>query len=121
MLMFSVFLGYSDFLWLQERLEDVFPGVIIPPLPPKNSLGRFDDAFIESRRMLLERFINRIVNHLKLRKSTFVEIFLRAPEGAFHATRNQTSVHIITKATHWIGTTISNNTVHHVCLNILYN
>ena len=23
---------YSDFLWLAERLEEAFPGVIIPPL-----------------------------------------------------------------------------------------
>lgn len=36
---------YSDFLWLVERLEESFPGVIIPPL--RTSLNYLDSLTCE--------------------------------------------------------------------------
>jgi PX domain len=44
---FSVLRRYSDFVWLYDTLCNNNPGVIVPPIPEKNSLGRFQDAFVE--------------------------------------------------------------------------
>lgn len=104
---------YSDFIWLVERLEANYPGVIIPPLPPKNALGRFNESFIESRRIALERFMNKVVKHRKLGKSTDLETFVRAPDKQFEVVKKETSKTVLSKTTTWIGSAISNNTVHH--------
>lgn len=45
---FSVLRRYSDFVWLYDTLCANNPGVIVPPIPEKNSLGRFQDAFVEA-------------------------------------------------------------------------
>jgi hypothetical protein len=44
---------YSDFDWLYNELTKEFPGAIIPPLPEKQTVGRFSSEFIESRRRSL--------------------------------------------------------------------
>jgi hypothetical protein len=44
---------YSDFDWLYNELTREFPGAIIPPLPEKQTVGRFSSEFIESRRRSL--------------------------------------------------------------------
>lgn len=51
---------YSHFDWLRECLVKSFPGVFVPPLPPKKLLGKGDDTFLAERRSDLEHFLNRI-------------------------------------------------------------
>lgn len=71
---------YSDFVWLHQRLQMEHPGMIVPPLPEKELvgkfLGRFDPAFIESRRRALETSLHRTKNHYALGKSECLELFL---------------------------------------------
>ena len=105
---------YTDFVWLVERLEEFYAGVIIPPLPPKKSLGRFESSFIESRRVALERFLNRLAKHAKLSKSQDLAMFVRAPDAAFILSKGETVKKSLTSMVQWIGTTISQHTVHHV-------
>ena len=48
---------YNDFKWLRSILLKAFPGLFVPPLPPANVIGRFENSFIEERRQDLERYI----------------------------------------------------------------
>ncbi|KAH0483110.1 MAG: hypothetical protein KVP17_004801 [Porospora cf. gigantea B] len=58
---FSVRKRYSDFVWLRQRLQESYPGTLIPPLPAKQKMGRFTDEFIEHRRHQLELFLVRFL------------------------------------------------------------
>ena len=69
----SVHRRYSDFVWMQDVLKSMHPLNIIPPLPPKQTLGRFDEDFIEDRRRGLEKFLSRVSN-LALLISVFVSL-----------------------------------------------
>lgn len=75
---FTVSRRYRDFLWLYERLHDNHPGVVVPPPPEKQAMGRFDANFIESRRMALERMINKIATHPILQTDGDLKTFLES-------------------------------------------
>ncbi|KAK4508234.1 hypothetical protein PRZ48_001972 [Zasmidium cellare] len=75
---FTVTRRYRDFLWLYERLHDNNPGVVVPPPPEKQAMGRFDTNFIESRRMALERMINKIAGHPVLQMDGDLKTFLES-------------------------------------------
>lgn len=75
---FTVTRRYRDFLWLYERMHDNNPGVVVPPPPEKQAMGRFDNNFVESRRMALERMINKIAAHPILQSDGDLKIFLES-------------------------------------------
>jgi sorting nexin-1/2 len=75
---FTVVRRYRDFLWLYERMHDNNPGVVVPPPPEKQTLNRFDTNFIESRRMALERMINKIAAHPILQSDVDLKTFLES-------------------------------------------
>jgi sorting nexin-1/2 len=69
---------YSDFLWLYETLSLNNPGVVVPPAPEKHPFGRFDDQFVQQRRLALEKCIQKIVNHPVLCKDADLKLFLES-------------------------------------------
>jgi len=73
----SVSRRYSDFIWLRETLQSIFPGEIIPVLP-KKKIGnrRFDKDFIEKRSKGLQKFLDNVLLNEKLKSSENVLIFL---------------------------------------------
>lgn len=71
-----VFRRYADFVWLHECLEKLFPGIFIPPLPPKRILGSQGDTFVAERRIALQRFLNRSNNTAYIRASNPFKLFL---------------------------------------------
>lgn len=75
---FTVQRRYRDFLWLYERLHDNSPGVVVPPPPEKQAVGRFETNFIESRRMALERMLNKIAGHPVLQHDGDLKTFLES-------------------------------------------
>ncbi|KAF9038440.1 Vps5 C terminal like-domain-containing protein [Panaeolus papilionaceus] len=75
---FSVLRRYSDFLWLYETLSNNNPGVVVPPVPEKNSFGRFDDQFVKQRRLALEKCIQKTANHPVLSKDPDLKLFLES-------------------------------------------
>ncbi|KAK5109660.1 hypothetical protein LTR62_006782 [Meristemomyces frigidus] len=75
---FTVTRRYRDFLWLYERLHENSPGVVVPPPPEKQQIGRFDTQFIESRRMALERMVNKIAAHHILQHDGDLKTFLES-------------------------------------------
>ena len=60
---FEVARRYRDFLWLFNQLHTNNPGVVVPPPPEKQAVGRFDTEFVESRRAALERMLNKTAAH----------------------------------------------------------
>ena len=84
----AVLRRYSDFLWLYERLHLERAGAIVPPLPEKQPVGRFNQAFVEDRRRQLERFLRRVAVHPELADAKCVETFLKADDVTFQAAKN---------------------------------
>ncbi|KDQ61732.1 hypothetical protein JAAARDRAFT_123601, partial [Jaapia argillacea MUCL 33604] len=79
---FSVLRRYSDFLWLYSQLSANNPGVVVPPVPEKNPFGRFDSQFVQTRRVQLEKCINKMANHAVLGKDGDLRCFLESDSFA---------------------------------------
>ncbi|KAI8097036.1 Vps5 C terminal like-domain-containing protein [Halteromyces radiatus] len=75
---FVVARRYRDFLWLYNQLTNGNPGVIVPPVPEKHALGRFQDEFVESRRIALERCLRKTVSHPMLYGDPDLKVFLES-------------------------------------------
>lgn len=75
---FTVTRRYRDFLWLYNQLHTNNPGVVVPPPPEKQAVGRFNTEFVESRRMALERQINKIAAHPVLQHDGDLKTFLES-------------------------------------------
>jgi sorting nexin-1/2 len=88
---FTVNRRFSDFLGLHMKVVTKYlhTGVIIPSPPEKDSLSMAkvkiskDESvptdFIDRRRALLERYLNRLVQHKVLLESSDVRDFLEMP------------------------------------------
>lgn len=80
---------YSDFAWLVGQLASQHPGVIIPPIPEKQAVGRFSAEFVESRRRALEKFLVRVLGHAELGRSHWLVLFLQANEDALNRAKDE--------------------------------
>ena len=67
---------YNHFSWLYKELTDKYAGIIIPPIPEKQTIGRFKDELIGERRAALEKCLRRIVAHPTLFDAPEVILFL---------------------------------------------
>ncbi|XP_046670781.1 sorting nexin-30-like [Homalodisca vitripennis] len=78
---------YNDFVWIRQKLIDVFPTHVVPPLPAKHSLlgqlDRYSREFVMCRMAMLHRFLNRIVSHPILSSHPTVHLFLTAKPAEF--------------------------------------
>jgi sorting nexin-1/2 len=111
---FSVLRRYSDFCWLYEQLCFAQPGVIVPPPPDKQAVGRFSAEFIESRRRALEKFMNRVLAHPTLCQSELIITFLEADDTGLAAARDKGKVDKSAKAPSvmsWFETKVNSMTV----------
>ncbi len=101
---------YSDFTWLSEQLQREFPGVIVPPLPEKQTVGRFGSDFVESRRRALEKCLQRIAAHEEIGNSQFFVTFLQADEHGLHKAIGDAKAskpQLATKAMAWFEGTVN--------------
>ncbi|KAI8612382.1 Vps5 C terminal like-domain-containing protein [Chytriomyces sp. MP71] len=89
---FAVVRRYSDFLWLYSQLTERFPGAIIPPLPGKHVIGRFQEEFIEARRSGLERFIQKVARHNLVQQDPNLRLFLESPSFSADKKEERTSI-----------------------------
>ena len=80
---------YNDFRWLRKLFIECFPAIYIPPIPPPQTLGRFDKTFTEQRKKELERFLNRICSIKPLSESLIFILFLSKPENIFNVSKNE--------------------------------
>ncbi|EHA56845.1 hypothetical protein MCOR27_003621 [Pyricularia oryzae] len=75
---FEVKRRYRDFLWLYNTLHGNNPGVVVPPPPEKQAVGRFESNFVESRRQALEKMLNKIAVHPTLQHDPDLKLFLES-------------------------------------------
>ncbi|KAL2130732.1 hypothetical protein VTI74DRAFT_5996 [Chaetomium olivicolor] len=75
---FEVKRRYRDFLWLYNTLHANNPGVVVPPPPEKQAVGRFESNFVESRRAALEKMLNKIAAHPTLQLDGDLKLFLES-------------------------------------------
>ncbi|PGH27340.1 hypothetical protein AJ80_01052 [Polytolypa hystricis UAMH7299] len=75
---FTVSRRYRDFLWLYNTLHGNNPGIVVPPPPEKQAVGRFESNFVESRRAALERMLNKTAAHPVLQRDGDLKIFLES-------------------------------------------
>ena len=52
---------YSDFQWLRDILQWMYPGMPIPPIAKKGQFRRYDDKHLKKRMMILEMFLNKLL------------------------------------------------------------
>lgn len=69
---------YRDFLWLYNTLHSNNPGIVVPPPPEKQAVGRFETNFVESRRAALEKMLNKIAAHPTLQLDGDLKLFLES-------------------------------------------
>eukprot|EP00879_Flechtneria_rotunda_P002248 GHRR01002436.1.p1 GENE.GHRR01002436.1~~GHRR01002436.1.p1 ORF type:complete len:478 (+),score=184.33 GHRR01002436.1:327-1760(+) len=76
---------FRDFVHLEQQLSEKHKGVIIPPLPEKNAVQKFQmsQEFIEERRRALQVFLNRAAAHPALATSPELQLFLEATEDTW--------------------------------------
>lgn len=72
---------YKHFDWLHERLTEKFCIVPIPPLPDKQISGRYEEQFIERRRLQLQSFVQRVCDHPVLSRSDVWMHFLTCTDA----------------------------------------
>ena len=59
---------YSDFIWLRDSLNAIFPMEVLPYLPKKKITNkRFEKNFIEKRQKGLQKFLNDILKNEKFK------------------------------------------------------
>lgn len=52
---------YKDFRWIYHQLQNNHPGRVVPPPPAKQTyIGRFNESFVENRRLSLEKMLTKI-------------------------------------------------------------
>ncbi|KAK9247356.1 Vps5 C terminal like-domain-containing protein [Lipomyces tetrasporus] len=73
---FTVTRRYRDFRWLYHQLNNNNPGIIVPTPPEKQTVGRFDESFVEGRRVALEKMLNKIAHHPVLQQDPDLKMFL---------------------------------------------
>ena len=67
---FSATRRYSDFVWVRDQLIRVFPGCIVPALPPKTikyTTNTLEDDFVQRRAKGLHLFLESVARHTELR------------------------------------------------------
>ena len=75
--LWKVYRRYSDFIWLRETLMKLYPGIYCPPIPEKKAgPARFEEKFIEKRRIFLTQFINDLVQKEIFKSSEVLIDFL---------------------------------------------
>ncbi|KAK2017819.1 Vps5-domain-containing protein [Colletotrichum eremochloae] len=75
---FEVKRRYRDFLWLYNTLHGNNPGVVVPPPPEKQAVGRFESNFVEGRRAALEKMLNKTAAHPTLQHDADLKLFLES-------------------------------------------
>jgi sorting nexin-7/30/sorting nexin-8 len=63
---------YSDFEWLKDMLQWLHPGLPVPPIAKKGQFRRYDDKHLKKRMMILEMFVNKLLEIPQLRAEPVV-------------------------------------------------
>jgi hypothetical protein len=75
---FEIYRRFSDFAVLRKTMVKRWPGVYVPPIPEKKSMGNLDAKFIEERRKQLEKFCLKVAELPHLFYADEFKIFTRS-------------------------------------------
>ena len=79
----------------------------MPPLPEKQSVGRFGTEFVETRRRALEKFLFRVLYHEELGKSDYFKQFLMCDDNSLHKLKDDSQKYVSKSSsaspTKWLG------------------
>ena len=78
---FEVQRRYKEFDALRLALQERWPGCYVPAIPEKSVMGDKEEAFVEQRRSLLERFMRECGKYEYLIESKEFKIFTRSNAG----------------------------------------
>ncbi|XP_071956992.1 uncharacterized protein [Antedon mediterranea] len=67
---------YKQFWWLYERLAVKYKFLCVPPLPVRQIVGRYENAFIQQRMGQLQQWLDRICKHPIICVSDVLKHFL---------------------------------------------
>ena len=69
---------YSDFEWFHQILLDLYPYIVIPPIPKKNKIGidNFSQIFVTKRMRNLEKFLKWLLENPVIKNSKIFYDFL---------------------------------------------
>ncbi len=70
-----VYRRYSDFTWLNKEISRQYPLESMPYLPEKQTLGRFDINFLETRRKQLEKYSFTHKSYVLSYSFSFLQVF----------------------------------------------
>jgi len=79
---------FSDFVWLDERLRKVFPGIVLPSLPPKRIFNNNDENFVNERMEWLNQYLRYLVRHPLVVQSFELQVMLSAPPASLRAAKS---------------------------------
>jgi hypothetical protein len=97
---------YSEFESLRDSLVRLYPTLIIPPIPSKNSISDYavkqtkakeDTTMIASRRRMLQTFLNRLATHPILSNEHVFHRFLDGEVSWVTFTPDFTLAHPLTR------------------------
>lgn len=80
---YEVYRRYSEFLLLRNEMVARWPGLYIPPIPPKQIVGNLYVEFIEIRRKQLHHFVKQIALQKCLYYSDEFQLFIRSNSQNF--------------------------------------
>ena len=66
---YTVVRRFNDFVWLRNQLREALPYLIVPSLPEKQQIGRFNSDFVDVRLRALQRWVDRISVHPDVTKT----------------------------------------------------
>ncbi|KRX08613.1 Phox homologous domain [Pseudocohnilembus persalinus] len=87
---------YSDFEWLYSILKKYFQGFVLPKPPQKDIKAKIE--FIDKQKILEERqegfiiFLQKLLDHPKLRYSNVLYLFLKQNNEEFLTTKEESNV-----------------------------
>lgn len=75
---------YKDFDHFDLLLKELYPGVVLPELPPKKSFGTMDPHFITNRKLTLEKYLKELlVDNPVTTSSSLVNSFVSDPSRSW--------------------------------------
>jgi len=72
---------YNEFYILHDTITKRWPGVPIPSIPPKKTIGNKDLVFIQERRFYLEQFLRKLVRFPFIINAPEFQTFCRPQQG----------------------------------------
>ena len=74
---FEVFRRYKEFNIFRNVLITRFPGLYVPPIPPKKAMDKSDKRLVEERTQMLNLFMKQLVRCPYLYESEEFRLFIR--------------------------------------------